>query len=65
MRNMLLYNRKELRRMLKFLKWIIIAPILLLIVYVVGAFSDSFRDAVITGMRNELNNLCDKIEANE
>ena len=48
--------------MLKFLKWIIIAPILLLIVYVVGAFSSSFRDAIITGMRNELNGLCDKIE---
>lgn len=51
--------------MLKAIKWIIVAPLFLGGLYLVGIFSEQFREAVTGGIRNAMNELSRRLEENK
>ena len=51
-----------MKRFFRAIKWLVIAPIFLLLTYIAGIFSELFRSAVIVGISEKLNLLCEELE---
>lgn len=47
---------------MKTIKWILVAPFLLIAVYLVGCLNSTFRFLVITGVNKELNGFLKEAE---
>ena len=51
-----------MKRLFNTIKWIVIAPVFLLLTYIAGIFSELFRSSVLLGVSEKLNLLCKELE---